>query len=242
MEANQLHDRPVPEMPHHCLYVRASPGGNDGEAQLYELRRYLEESGCAPWREFLELGVSGDAPHRPVWESMISEVRRGKIQTVAVTELSRISRIGGGAILETLDVFRRYRTRLIVTRLGVDYETAAGRIVAAVLGEVAAAELADLRQRIRAGIDRAREVGTRSGNAIGRPEVAVDVERLYRLRVDGNKPWAECVKIFGLSERTLARKLKRYTAGLESDKTPPPQPTPAAAPAGDHSEPCPQGE
>lgn len=194
-----------------AIYVRASPGGNDGEAQLHELRQHAARLELGQVVEFVELDTSGDSPKRPVWDRLMREIRAGAVSVLLVTELSRIGRMGGGHMLTSLDTFRQYGVRLISTRMGVDYATPAGRIIAAVVAEIAADELQSIRKRVKAGMVRAKAKGTRSGNPIGRPEVSVDLERLLRLRADG-KSWAACARLLGVPVGTLRGKIKAANA------------------------------
>ena len=69
---------------------------------------------------------------------------------------------------------------------GVNTTTPAGKALFQMLGVFAEFEREIIRERVTAGLARAKAHGTKSGNAIGRPAVGEDVEqRIRELRADG---------------------------------------------------------
>ena len=58
--------------------------------------------------------------------------------------------------------------------------------VIAILGTIAKQERLRISQRVRAGLERARISGTRSGKAIGRPRKVLDPEAILNLAVKGS--------------------------------------------------------
>ena len=63
----------------------------------------------------------------------------------------------------------------------MDTSTPAGKMVFTILGAVAELERTLIVERVRAGLRNAREKGKR----LGRPRVAVDAARIFRLRGQG---------------------------------------------------------
>ncbi len=76
---------------------------------------------------------------------------------------------------------------LYLHQQGINTMTPAGKALFGMLGVFAEFERAMIRERVNAGLARARERGTRSGLPIGRPKVSEDVEtRIRRLRAEGH--------------------------------------------------------
>jgi DNA invertase Pin-like site-specific DNA recombinase len=64
--------------------------------------------------------------------------------------------------------------------------TPAGKALFGILGVFAEFERSMIQERVRAGMAKAKERGTKSGNPIGRPTVASEVEdRILELRASG---------------------------------------------------------
>jgi DNA invertase Pin-like site-specific DNA recombinase len=58
----------------------------------------------------------------------------------------------------------------------------AGELMIAVAARIAKQERTRISERVRAGLDRARAQGTRSGNPVGRPRVVFDRSKAVELR------------------------------------------------------------
>ncbi len=217
-----------------AIYVRTSVEDNDGAAQLHELlgqavvREWLTPAQAEVLRSraaeyagtvlagvlegdvllFVERGQSGAKASRPAWDILLERVRFREVSEVMATELSRFGRSVVNVIL-ALDELRRLGCNVVLTRQGLDYSTPVGRAVAAILAAVAQLERDQLRERIQAGMRKAREKGTRSGKSIGRGEVSVDVERAARLRGEGVS-WRAIAQAMRVKEPTLRRKTREW--------------------------------
>lgn len=137
---------------------------------------------------------------------MLALCRKREVGGLVATEISRVGRLGAGQVTQALDELHRLGVRVVFTRQGLDYGTPTGQFVAGILAEVAKLERAQIRERVKAGIRRAQERGTRTGRPIGRPEVALDIERARKLRADGLS-WRRVARAVGVNEATLRRKL-----------------------------------
>lgn len=193
-----------------AIYVRTSTDDNDGEAQLHELRTYAAGRGWADCREYIDRGESGTKDSRPAWDELQRDVHRGAVKEWAATELARLGRGGVLQVAPFLDECCRRGVRVVLTRTGLDYSTPTGRMVANILLEVAAMERATIVERVRAGVRRAKEKGTRSGKPIGRPPRAVP-ENVIRNAVAGlaaGRSWASVAHDNGYAETTLRRAIQ----------------------------------
>src|SRR5262249_29611463 len=81
-------------------------------------------------------------------------------------------------------------------------------LLMAVFAWVAQQERERIRERVRAGLERAKRRGTKSGKAIGRPRLGVDAERA-RLAVTKAGSIRKAAALLGCDERTLRNRLGR---------------------------------
>ncbi len=203
-----------------AIYVRTSPSGkddeekNDGSAQLHELREWALRQGWAKslvtshtgWYEYIDLDQGGAKDSRPEWDRLRADVRRGAVKELVCTELSRLGRSVLNVVL-ALDELYSAGCRVVLLRQGLDYGTPVGRAVAAILAAVAQLERDQIRERIAAGLRRAKERGTRSGKPIGRPRA--DRRRLPEAAKElaQGASWPSVARTLGCSERTARRLL-----------------------------------
>jgi Resolvase, N terminal domain len=110
--------------------------------------------------------VSGAKERRPTLDAMLGAVRARKVDVVAVVKLDRLARstrhlVTLAAELEAL------RVDLVVLDQAIDTTTPAGRLLFHVLASIAEFERDLIRDRVLAGMRRARAQGRR----LGRPRV-----------------------------------------------------------------------
>lgn len=144
-----------------AIYARVSTHDQTCENQLLELRRYAEARG---WQtvEYVDTGVSGSKDRRPALDQLTSDVRRHKVGTVVCWRLDRLGRNLRHLVM-LLDEWQGRGVAFVTLGEGIDTSTAAGRLVAGVLGSIAEFERARIQERIHAGLARAKAQGTRLG-------------------------------------------------------------------------------
>ena len=79
------------------------------------------------------------------------------------------------------------------------------------LGVFAEFERSIIQERIRAGIARARQTGTKSGKAFGRPRVSAKKEAAVRVSLAAGNGIRKTAKLEGVGNETVAR-IKREMA------------------------------
>jgi DNA invertase Pin-like site-specific DNA recombinase len=173
-----------------AAYVRVSTSDQDPTNQLHPLRAFASARG---WNavEYVDHGVSGAKDRRPALDAMMAAVRARKVDAVVCTKLDRLARSTHHLVtlskeLEALGV------DLVVIDQAIDTTTPAGRLLFHVLAAIAEFERDLIRDRVVAGMRRARA----QGRHLGRP-------RLYHVDADE----ARLLRGDGLSVRAVARKL-----------------------------------
>jgi DNA invertase Pin-like site-specific DNA recombinase len=185
-----------------ALYARVSTTDQTPETQLSALRAYAHARNWPEILEFVDIGVSGIREHRPAFDEMLKLVRARRVDVVVVTKLDRLARsthhlVTVGREFEVIGV------DLVVLDQAMDTTTPSGRLLFHVLAAIAEFERDLIRERVVAGVHRARELGRR----LGRPRIhEVDVSRARDLRDQGHSLRA-VARALGLHPTTVRRAL-----------------------------------
>lgn len=183
------------------IYARVSTVEQTCDNQLLELRRYVEARGWTAI-EYVDHGVSGAKDRRPALDQLTADVRRHKVQAVVCWRLDRLGRNLRHLVL-LLDEWQARGVPFVTLGEGIDTSTAAGRLVAGVLGAIAEFERSRCQERIHAGLARARA----QGKHLGRPRTAA-----LPANVPKGLTVRQAAALWGVSKSTAARRLARGTA------------------------------
>lgn len=162
-----------------ALYARVSTTqhGQDTRVQLDQLREVAARRGWTIAGEFVDDGISGakSRAERPALSRLVKAVTRGEVDLVAAWSVDRLGR-SLQDLLGFLGELHAARCDLYLHQQGLDTSTPAGRAMFQIMGVFSEFERAMIRERVLAGLERARRVGTKSGRPIGRPPT--DPEKL----------------------------------------------------------------
>jgi DNA invertase Pin-like site-specific DNA recombinase len=134
---------------------------------------------------------------------MMEAARLGKIDVVAVWKLDRLGRSLAN-LLSTLDELGHHGVGFVSLRdAGIDTTSPAGRLLLQLMGAFAEFERGLIRERVKAGVDRARAKGMK----FGRSKVEVDLRPAVAMLEAGHgiKQTASALR---LSTSTLRRRLQ----------------------------------
>jgi DNA invertase Pin-like site-specific DNA recombinase len=162
-----------------ALYARVSTTDQNADLQLVELRRYAAARGWVVAAEFVDRGVSGAVVSRPALDQLWATARRRDVDGVVVWRFDRLSR-SVSDLVRSLEEFRALGVAFVSIHEQIDTNSPTGRVVFAVVAAMAEFEREILRERVKAGLSRARERGVR----LGRP-LKLDALEILRLRRDG---------------------------------------------------------
>jgi putative DNA-invertase from lambdoid prophage Rac len=173
------------------LYARVSTQDQQTlPMQNRAMREYATRRGWTITRQVKEVG-SG-AAQRQRREELMEAARRREIDVVVVWRLDRWGR-SVTDLLATLQELEHLGVGFVSLTEALDLTTPAGRAMAALLAVFAAFEREILGERVRAGLDHARQNGKR----LGRPATAtLHADRVRKLRRSG------------LSKSEIARRLQ----------------------------------
>jgi DNA invertase Pin-like site-specific DNA recombinase len=151
------HDRPLRA----ALYARVSTDQQTTDNQLLELRDYAGHRGWTP-SEYIDAGVSGSKASRPALNRLMADAKAGRLDLVLVSRADRLGRSLLNALITIADLDAR-GIQIVSLREGFDNRTPAGRLQMQIVLAFAEYELESIRERIKAGLARARGQGRRLG-------------------------------------------------------------------------------
>jgi DNA invertase Pin-like site-specific DNA recombinase len=194
------------------LYGRVSTEGQDPEAQLAAIRAHAAQRGFRIVDEFVDRGVSGAQKRRPALDRLMKAAWSGAFQAVLVWRFDRFAR-SVPHLIEALDAFRSLGVQFVSLQEQFDTSTPIGQAMFTIIGAMAQLERDIIRERVKAGLERAKARGVR----LGRPRVHVNTDQLLALRRN-NVPLSEIARRLHCSRSTLRRHLRavRVAAGAES--------------------------
>lgn len=201
-----------------AIYARVSTADQDHSMQLEELRALAKARG---WfiKEYVDTG-NGSNPDLPQRRKMLYDAEWGQIDIVLVWRFDRFAR-STKQLIEALDSFKAWGVEFISAHEGIDTTTPMGRFAFTVFAAIAEFEREIIRERITAGIKKAKQNGTRTGNPIGRPRRQVDIAEARRLYEDG-RSWVRVARAMGIPRSTLRQALRedeeRKDGGRDHDK------------------------
>ncbi len=144
--------------------VSASDKDQDPENQLLAIRDYCRANEWEVVKEYVDRASARDLAHRVAWRELLDDCAKRKV--VVVFKLDRAFR-SVKDMHDTLATWDILGVEFRSIREQFDTSTAVGRLLLNMLAAVAEFELEMIRERVKAGMDRAR----RQGKKIGRPSV-----------------------------------------------------------------------
>jgi len=181
-----------------AIYARVSTSDQSTESQLLDLRRYVRERGWTLFKEFCDNGISGTTDSRPALNELMNDAKKRRFDAVLVWRFDRFARSTKHLIL-ALEEFRGLGIDFVSYQENIDTSSPLGSAIFTIISAVAQLERDIIAERVKAGLRRARE----NGKKLGRPRVAVNVEKIQRLRSQGLSLRAIAKKI-GVSRTTVS--------------------------------------
>ena len=156
-----------------ALYLRVSTGEQTTDNQRLELEAWTKRAGHDVIGVYEDNGISGAKGRtaRPAFDRLLKDATRRRFDIVAVWHVDRLGR-SLQDLVAFLNEIHAAGVDLYIHAQAIDTTTPAGKALFQMLGVFSEFERSIIQERIRAGLARAREKGTRSGRPIGRPKVA----------------------------------------------------------------------
>ena len=165
-----------------ALYARISTTDErqNPETQLRLLRTYAERRGFEVAGEYVDQ-ASGRDEARPAYQRLLRDAERRTVDVVLVWRYDRFAR-STQALIQALKTFQALGVDFISYQERVDTTTPQGEMVFGFLASLAQFESSLISERVKAGMQRAKE----EGKHVGRPPIPeATQERIGELREQG---------------------------------------------------------
>src|ERR1700736_5615171 len=167
-----------------AIYLRVSTDSQTTANQRRELEAVAARSGWQIVKVFEDAGISGakGRDKRPGLDSMMKAVNAKEFDMVAAWSVDRLGR----SLTDLLSILQELQEKgvdLFFHQQGLDTSTTAGKAMFQMLGVFAEFERGIIRERVNAGLARARSKGTKLGRR--RVEPAIEA-RILELRASGD--------------------------------------------------------
>jgi DNA invertase Pin-like site-specific DNA recombinase len=185
-----------------AIYLRVSTDGQTVENQRRELKAAAKRHGWQVVETFADEGISGakGRDKRPGLNKLLLGVARRDFDLVAAWSVDRLGR-SLQHLISILGEIHAKGVGLYLHQQGLDTTTPAGEAMFQMLGVFAQFERAMIRERVNAGLARARA----QGKTLGRPKVAPTVERRVRASLSKGTGILKTARALGLGTRTVQR-------------------------------------
>jgi DNA invertase Pin-like site-specific DNA recombinase len=185
-----------------ALYLRVSTDGQTTENQRLALMEVAERRGWTITKVFEDAGISGakGRDKRPQFDATLKDATRRRFDVLMVWAVDRLGR-STAAVTGALEELHAAGVDVYVDRQAVDTTTPHGKAMfqmAAVFGEL---ERSLIRERVMAGLSRARAQGKR----LGRPMVSKKVEDAIWARLAAGQGILKVAKGLGVGVSTVQR-------------------------------------
>lgn len=157
-----------------AIYTRVSTGHQDIENQRQQLDRVAELRGWRVVKSFSDEGISGAKGRtgRPALDALLKAATRREFDVIAVWSIDRLGR-SLQHLVETVNELNALGVDLYIHQQAIDTSSPAGKLAFSVFGALAEYERELIRERVKAGLERAK----RNGAKLGRPTNLTDTVR-----------------------------------------------------------------
>jgi len=152
-----------------CLYARVSTSDKEQDVttQLLPLREFAKTQGWEIYNEYTDQVPATDLVRRTAWRELLNQASRRKFDLLLVWRMDRAFR----SVLDAANTLERLRTWKVGLRSysepWLDTTSPFGEALYYITVAYAQLERGILRERVKAGMERARQQGIK----IGRPKV-----------------------------------------------------------------------
>lgn len=186
-----------------AIYARVSTAEQTADNQLLSLRTYAAARGLEIVAEYVDVASGGKVDaKRPEFDRMMQDGRRARFSMLLFWSLDRISRRGVFHTLEILQELARNGVKIrSLQQPELDTSSPFGPVIIACFAALAQIERDLLKERTKAGLDRARK----NGRQLGRPRRIADAVKIREMKA-GGATWADIAAANGLSIATAKRR------------------------------------
>ena len=186
-----------------AIYARVSTtNGQTPENQLAELRRAAKRMGWNVVEEYVDHGISGakGRDKRPAYDALCKAATRKEFDVVMAWSVDRLGRSLQDLVQFLVELHAK-GVDLYLDRQGVDTTTPGGKALFQMMGVFAEFERAMIRERVNAGLARAKAQGKR----LGRPRITKTKENRIRALLEGGMGMNRVARTIGCGVSAVQR-------------------------------------
>lgn len=189
-----------------AVYVRVSTEDQSQDSQKAEIQTWLARQLIDSKAEWYTDVASSKTLDRPAFNRLQADVESGKIKTVVVWKLDRLSR-SWKAGLNLIEDWTARGVRIISLTQNVDFNGHIGKLIAIILAWVAEWEYETRKERQEAGIKVAKKKKKFKGRAPGANKRTLEMRGKVLKMERAGRPIAEISRATGLSRVTVRKVL-----------------------------------
>ena len=185
-----------------AIYARVSTGEQTPDNQLQELRGVAQRMGWQVVAEYVDHGISGakGRDRRPAYDRLYNAIVRREVDLVMAWSVDRLGRSLQQLVALLSDLHAK-DVDLYLHQQGVDTTTPAGKAMFQMCGVFSEFERAMIRERVKAGLERARS----QGKKLGRPRTPEIVENKIRTARQHGKGIRKIARELSIGVSTVQR-------------------------------------
>jgi DNA invertase Pin-like site-specific DNA recombinase len=185
-----------------ALYLRVSTDGQTTDNQRLELLATAERAGWIITEIYEDAGISGakGRDKRPAFDRLLKDAARRKFDIVAAWSVDRLGRSLQDLVSFLSDI-HGYGIDLYLHQQGIDTTTPAGKAMFQMLGVFAEFERSMIRDRVNAGLARAKA----NGVILGRPQTDAKTEAAICATLNSGTGILKTAKMHGVGTSVVQR-------------------------------------
>lgn len=185
-----------------AIYLRVSTSGQTVENQRQELEAVAKRRGWEIVATYEDAGISGakGRDKRPGLDRLLKEASKGRFDIVMSWAIDRLGR-SLVDLLTTIQHLEAVGVDMYLDQQNVDTTTPSGKLLFQITGAFAEFERGMIRERVNAGLARAKA----AGKTLGRPKVAAEIEDAVRASLGSGVGIGKTARTLGLGTKTVQR-------------------------------------
>lgn len=185
-----------------AIYTRVSTDGQTTENQRRELEQTAHRAGWTIVDIYEDAGISGakGRDKRPAFDRLLKDAARRKFDVVAAWSVDRLGRSLQDLITFLSDI-HGFQIDLYLHQQGIDTTTPAGKAMFQLLGVFAEFERSMIKERVHAGLARAKA----QGKTLGRPQTDSKTETAIRMSLTAGTGILKTAKLHGVGTSVVQR-------------------------------------
>ena len=176
------------------IYARVSTKEQNVDMQLSDLKSYAELRKLRVVEVYIDY-ASGAKSDRVNYQKLFNDVRKRKTDVVLVWKFDRFAR-STKELINALEEFNSLGVDFISYKENVDTSTPAGKILFTMISAFAEFERSIIRERVIAGMEKAKARGAR----IGRPKIPPFTKQKVIMLQEKGLTYKEIIKLVKISK------------------------------------------